>query len=221
VTEASAAKPPGESAKTQNPGDYVTPPFLVAAVGASAGGLEAFSHLLRVMPRDAPLALVVVQHMSRTQPSLLPEILSRRTALRVLLATDEVKVESGCAYVIPPGTHMTVIDGHLRVRPRPEGRASVQVDALFRSVAEYYGEKSVGVILSGALSDGAEGFVAIKAAGGITIAQRPDEAQMESMPRAAIATGDVDMILPVEKIGEELLRLATLPRFRDSHPSSG
>lgn len=195
--------------------DYVTPPFLVAAVGASAGGLEAFSKLLANIPAGSKLALVLVQHMSRTQPSLLPEILARRTALRVELAHDGQTVEFGHVYVIPPDTHMTVIDGHLRVRPRPEGHWSVQVDALFRSVAEFYREKSVGVVMSGALSDGAEGFRAIRAAGGVTIAQQPEEAQTESMPRAAIATGDVDMILPADAIGEELLRLAELPRFKE------
>lgn len=194
--------------------DYVTPPFLVAAVGASAGGLEAFSSLLREIPREAPLAVVLVQHMGRTHPSLLPEILARRTTMHVAQATDGAQVEAGHVYVIPPDKHMTVIDGHLRICPRPEGPWSLQVNALFRSVAEYYRDKAVGVILSGALSDGAAGFVAIRAVGGITIAQLPEEAQTESMPRAAIATGDVDLVLPVQKISEELLRLAALPRFK-------
>lgn len=194
--------------------DYLTPPFLVAAVGASAGGLEAFSSLLFGLHGEAPLAVVLVQHMSRTQPSLLPEILARRTTMHVAQATDGVQVEAGHVYVIPPDKHMTVIDGHLRICPRPAGPWSRQVDALFRSVAQYYRDKAVGVILSGALSDGAAGFVAIRAAGGITIAQLPEEAQTESMPRAAIATGDVDLVLSVQKIGEELLRLAALPRFK-------
>ncbi len=202
-------------ATTGNPADYVTPPFLVAAVGASAGGLEAFSKLLSVMPVRAPLAIVLVQHMSRTHPSMLPEILAARTTLDVVLATDEVRVQYGHVYVIPPDKHMTVIDGHLRIRPRPEGGVSVQVNALFQSVAEFYRAKAVGVVLSGALSDGAEGLRAIKAAGGTTIAQRPDDAQTEGMPRAAIATGDVDLILPVEAIGEQLLRLAELPRYKE------
>jgi two-component system, chemotaxis family, CheB/CheR fusion protein len=209
--EPSARPQDGSSKHSQ---DYVTPPFLVAAVGASAGGLEAFSSLLRAIPRDAPLAVVVVQHMLRTHPSFLPEILAERTAMHVSQATDGARVEAGHVYVIPPGKHMTVIDGHLRLCPRPEGPWSLQVDALFRSVAQYYRDKAVGVILSGGLSDGAAGFVAIKAAGGITIAQLPEEAQTESMPRAAIATGDVDMVLPVQEIGQELLRLAALPRFK-------
>ncbi len=193
--------------------DYVTPPFLVAAVGASAGGLEAFSALLNGIPGDAPLAIVLVQHMARSQPSLLAEILARRTTMHVAEASDGARIEAGHVYVIPPDKHMTVIDGHLRIGPRPAGPWSLQVDALFRSVAEYYREKGVGVILSGALSDGAAGFVEIRAVGGITIAQLPEEAQTEGMPRAAIATGDVDMVLPVREISEELLRLAASPRF--------
>jgi two-component system, chemotaxis family, CheB/CheR fusion protein len=212
--KAKAGSANDDAPKSGAPQDYVTPPFLVAAVGASAGGLDAFHKLLGHIPRDAKLAIVLVQHMSRTQPSMLPDILARRTALRVVLAADGHKVELGHVYVIPPDKHMTVIDGHLRVRPRPEGYWSVQVNALFCSLAEYYREKSVGVVLSGALNDGADGFRAIRAAGGTTIAQLPEEAQTESMPRAAIATGDVDMILPAEEIGEELMRLAELPRFK-------
>jgi two-component system CheB/CheR fusion protein len=203
--------PPSSAADAQS---YVTPPFLVAAVGASAGGLEAFSTLLREMPREAPLAMVLVQHMSRTQPSLLPEILAGRTALTVLQATDGVRVEAGHVYVIPPDKHMTVIDGHLRLCPRPKGPWSLQVNALFSSVAQYYREKAIGVVLSGALSDGAAGLVEIGAAGGITIVQLPEEAQADGMPRAAIATGEVDLVLPVAEIGQELLRLAAQPRFK-------
>jgi two-component system, chemotaxis family, CheB/CheR fusion protein len=215
------AEPP-DPMPAGDPQDYVTPPFLVVAVGASAGGLEAFSSLLGTMPSDAPLAVVLVQHMSRTHASQLPEILATRTLLSVVTASDGVRVESGHVYVIPPNTHMTVIDGHLRVRPRPKGYFSVQIDALFQSLAEFYGAKAVGVVLSGALHDGAEGFRAIQAAGGVTFAQVPEEAQTESMPRAAIATGDVDMVLPAKEIGEQLLRLAALPRFRDDHaPTRG
>jgi len=209
----------GPAEPSPHPQDYVSPPFLVAAVGASAGGLEAFSALLGSMPGTSPLAVVLVQHLSRTHDSQLPEILATRTALQVLTAADGMRIESGHVYVISPDTHMTVIDGHLRVRPRPKGYFSVQVDALFRSVAEFYGDKAVGVVLSGALYDGAEGFRAIRAAGGVTFAQLPEEAQTESMPRAAIATGDVDMVLPANEIGEQLLLLAAQPRFKRAHPS--
>ncbi len=203
----------GGNVSDAKPNAYDTPPFLVAAVGASAGGLDAFTRLLEAMPARAPLALVLVQHLARDQHSLLSEILGKRTALSVVEARDEMRILVGHAYVIPAGKHMTVIDGHLRIRPRPEGSSGVQVDLLFRSLAEFYREKAVGVVLSGGANDGAAGLREIQAVGGITIAQRPDDAQIDSMPRAAIASGAADIVLPVNEIGAELLRLATLPIF--------
>ena len=147
---ASSSQPtPDDAPNSNNPQDYVTPPFLVAAVGASTGGLEAFSKLLGAMPSNAPLALVLVQRMSRTQPSLLPEILATRTALRVVQAADATKIESGCAYVISPDTHMTVIDGHLRVRPRPAGNRSVQADALHAPSSHRHGRGRQGAVCPG------------------------------------------------------------------------
>src|SRR5882724_3666467 len=132
---------------------FSTPPFLVGAVGASAGGLEAFSRLVGEIPADAPLALVLVQHLARDQHSLLSEILARRTALTVVEARDQLPIEVGHVYIIPADAHMTVIDGHLRLRPRPPGAGGVQVDLLFRSLAEYYREKAVGVVLSGGATE--------------------------------------------------------------------
>ena len=193
--------------------DYVTPPFLVAGVGASTGGLEAVSRLIVDLPRSARLSLVLAQHMSPRYPSLLPDILARRTALQVRFAVDEQKVEVSHLYVIPPDKHMTVIDGHLRLTPRPEGAWAHLVDALFCSIAEYYRHKGVGIILSGALSDGSLGCHAIRGVGGITFAQSPAQAQIGSMPRAAIAAG-VRQVLPAEEIGAELMRLAESPRFK-------
>ncbi len=192
---------------------HATPPFLVAAVGASAGGLDAFTRLVRDMPANAPLALVLVQHLARDQQSLLPEILARRTAMTVVEARDEMPLESGHVYIIPAAAHMTVTDGHLLIRPRPAGASGVQVDLLFRSLAECYGDKAVGVVLSGGAADGAAGLAEIKAVGGITLAQRPDDAQMDAMPRAAIAAGAADIVLPVAEIGAELIRLSALPTF--------
>jgi two-component system CheB/CheR fusion protein len=192
---------------------HATPPFLVAAVGASAGGLDAFTRLVRDMPANAPLALVLVQHLARDQQSLLPEILGRRTAMTVVEARDEMPIEVGHVYIIPAAAHMTVTDGHLLIRPRPPGASGIQVDLLFRSLAECYGEKAVGVVLSGGAADGAAGLGEIKAVGGITLAQRPDDAQIDAMPRAAIAAGAADIVLPVGEIGTELLRLSALPVF--------
>lgn len=225
MPESSLTEPGAQSADAQsNPrpeacgeeaNKYQTPPFLVAAVGASAGGLEAFSALVHNLPAQAPLALMLVQHLARDQHSLLPEILSKRTALTVVEARDHQRVERGHVYIISPGTQMTVIDGHLRIRPRPEGPGGSQVDTLFHSLAQFYREKAVGIVLSGGAQDGTAGLREIKAAGGITMAQSPDEAQIDSMPKAAIAAGVVDLVLPMDAIAAELLRLAALPMFRE------
>lgn len=201
------------SVRHGRPQDYVTPPFLVAAVGASAGGLKAVSLLIEHVPENAPMSFVLAQHMSRKHPSWLPDILARRTALRVTFGQDAQRIEIGHVYVIPPGKHMTVIDRHLRLAPRPEGFWARQVDALFCSLAEYYRERAIGVVLSGALSDGSLGCHAIRAVGGLTFVQSPAEAQVDSMPLAAIAAGG-GQILSAEAISRELLRLAESPRFR-------
>ena len=190
------------------------PPFLVAAIGASAGGLEAFSSLLRAIPAEAPLALILVQHLARDQRSILPELLGHVTKLDVLTARDHHKLEPGYVYVIPPDARMTVSDGHLRVRPTgPQRDTEGTVDVLFRSIADEYKERAIGVVLSGSASDGAAGVRAIKAVGGITMAQQPEEASVDSMPRTAIATGMIDAVLPVQEIADQLVRLARHPFF--------
>jgi len=185
------------------------PPFLVAAVGASAGGLEAFSSLLRAVPADTPLAFVLVQHLARDQRSILPELLGNVTAMTVVAARDELAIEPRHVYVIPPDARMTVSDGHLRVRPAAAQReAEGMVDVLFRSVASEYQERAVGVVLSGSAHDGSAGLREIKTVGGLTLVQQPEQAAVDGMPRAAIATGAVDAVLSVEEIGEHLTRLA-------------
>jgi two-component system CheB/CheR fusion protein len=207
VKKAAAHPAPRES-----PGPDTAPRFPVVGVGASAGGLEALSALLRGLPAKAELAVVVVQHLARGHKSLLPELLQRSSALEVVEATQGMAIEPGHVYVIPPDTRMTVIDGKLALEPRsPLPGPDVAVDRLFRSMAEQYQEKAIGVVLSGGANDGEAGIREIKAAGGITFAQDPEEARTSSMPQAAIATGAVDVILPVARIAEELVRLAGHP----------
>jgi two-component system CheB/CheR fusion protein len=182
---------------------------LVAGVGASAGGLEAFSLILRPMPADAPLALILVQHLARDHQSLLAELLAAKTALVVTEAADGQLIQPGHVYVIPPDTHMTVIDGHLRLEARPRGPAGRgAIDLFLSSLAEQYRERAIGVILSGSGHDGSLGVSEIHAAGGLTFVQAPTEAQIDGMPRAAIATGKSGLVLPASEIATELLRLA-------------
>jgi two-component system CheB/CheR fusion protein len=187
-------------------------PFLVVGVGASAGGLEAFSALLREIPGDTAIAVVLVQHLARGHESLLPDLLKQSTALAVTQARNGVRIEPRHVYVIPPDARMTVTDGHLAVSPRaPDGHPYAPIDQFLGSLAQQYREKAIGVVLTGGGHDGALGLREIKAAGGITLAQEPDEATVDSMPRAAIDTGMVDLVLPAGRIAEELVRLAEHP----------
>ena len=168
--------------------------------------------MLRPIPAQAPLALVLVQHLSRDHRSLLPELLAAKTELFVVEAQDAQLIEAGHVYVIRPDTEVTVLDGHLRVRPRPAGGDGA-IDSLFSSMAEQYRDGAVGVILSGSGHDGSTGVCAINAAGGLTFAQAPEEAQIDGMPQSAIATGAVGLVLPAQEIASELLRLARQKRF--------
>jgi len=199
------------------------PHFLVAAVGASAGGWPAYSTLLRSIPRNAPLALLLVQHLSPDHKSVLPDLLAGVTTMPVEAARDQLKVQPGHVYVIPPDTVLTVVDGKLAVTPRQDKRLSNglgPVDALFRSVAAVYGQHAVGVVLSGSGNDGAAGATHIKEVGGIVLAQLAEESEFGGMPRAAIATGAVDAVLSVAEIGEQLTRLAAHPFFRREQTES-
>jgi two-component system CheB/CheR fusion protein len=185
-------------------------------VGASAGGLEAFSRVLEPLGADAPLALILVQHLPRDQRSLLPSLLAKSTRMVVVEGVDRLKLQPGHVYVILPNTRMSVSDGCLRVEPRSSDRAfDAPIDHLFGSLAEQYREKAIGVVLSGSGADGADGLRAIKGVGGITIAQDPHEAQTDGMPGAAIATGAVELTLAAAEIGRELERLSRHPYFRE------
>ncbi|HXU81097.1 MAG TPA: chemotaxis protein CheB, partial [Polyangia bacterium] len=191
--------------------------FLVVGVGASAGGLEAFSTLLRGIPQDTPIALVFVQHLAADHRSLLPELLGAVSAFPVEQARDGVAIRPGHVYVIPPDARMTVNDGHLALAARAGGYASA-IDHFLVSLADQYRERSVGVVLTGGGHDGATGIREIKAAGGITMVQSPAEAAMDSMPRAAIATGAVDLVMPLGRIAEQLAELSRHPFLK--HPAA-
>jgi two-component system, NarL family, response regulator NreC len=172
-------------------------------IAASAGGLPAMRQVLASLPADFRGAVAIVQHRAEHDPDLLPELLGQSTALRVRKAKHGDVIESGCVYVCPPGMHMTarpciqLVQGpHIKfVRP--------SADLMFESAAHAYGERAIGVVLSGTGSDGAAGARAILGAGGRVIAQDPASCEFDGMPRAALIAGSVDC-LPVGKIGEEL-----------------
>lgn len=194
----------------------------IVGIGASAGGLDAFLRLLRHIPADTGSAYVLVQHLDPVHESVLPELLGRDAAIPVIQARDGIRIEANHAYVIPPNTTMTVTDGHLRLVTREGGRSvHLPVDAFFESLAEVHGSAAVGVILSGAGSDGARGIEAIKEAGGITMAQDEASAAYPSMPQSAAATGHIDFVLTPEGIAEQLVSLGRdLASYSEEEPGA-
>jgi two-component system CheB/CheR fusion protein len=198
--------------KSENQQDNQNELLPVVGIGASAGGLEAFTELLNYLPTDTGMAFVMIQHMPPKSESALSLILSRATQMPVHEVQDGMAVAPNQVYVIPPNTSMTIDQGVLKLKPRPRNNALfMSVDTFLLSLAEERGNKSIGVILSGADSDGAKGLEAIKAAGGITFAQCQESPQVDSMPNTAIATGQVDFILAPNKIAEKLAEISHHP----------
>ncbi|MFH7024479.1 MAG: chemotaxis protein CheB [Heteroscytonema crispum UTEX LB 1556] len=186
--------------------------FPIVGIGASAGGLEAFTQLLNHLPTDTGMAFVLVQHLAPNHKSLLKEILSRATQMAVSQVVDSTPVEPNHVYVIPPNKEMVISQGVLKLMPRQKVRGlAMTVDKFFLSLAEDRGSKAIAVVLSGGDSDGALGAKAIKAAGGITFAQCQDTAQVNSMPNTAIATGHIDFILTPQAIAQELAKISNHP----------
>ncbi len=209
---ASEAIDPDQSAKTDAP-------FPVVGIVASAGGLEAFTELIGHLPTDTGMAFVLIQHLSPDHKSLLSEILGRATAMPVRQVEDRMMVEPNEVYVIPPNTQMTLIDGMLHLAPRQKSQGKYQPgDKFFESLAVERGNKAIAVVLSGADGDGSLGLKAIKVAGGVTFAQCEATAKFDSMPNTAVATGNVDFVLPPQAIAEELTNLSRSPFLFNSQP---
>lgn len=185
--------------------------FPIVGVGASAGGLDAFSRLLQALPDDTGMAFVLVQHLSPTHTSSLAAILSKKTKMPVSEARDSELAQPNHVYVIPPGMDMVISSGLLNLTPRnAEQKQHLPIDQFLCSLAEDKGVQAIGVILSGAATDGTLGLEAIKANGGITFAQ-DDTAETSSMPHSAIGSGCVDFVLPPDKIAEEIVRISLHP----------
>jgi len=191
----------------------------IVAVGASAGGLEAFSQLLERLPPDSDLAIVFIQHLSPQHTSALPELLQAKTSLQVMTAASGMRIDPGHVYVIPPNVHMEVLDGELHLLPRPTNRAQfTPIDFFMQSLARWAEDRVIGVILSGTGSDGAAGVREIKAHGGITIAQKPETARHDGMPRASIATGMLDLVLSPLEIADHLSHVRLHPYLDRTTP---
>ena len=181
--------------------------FPVVGIGASAGGLDAFKKLLKAIPEDSGMAYVLVQHLDPNHESLLPEILQKVTSIPVLEISDDIKVEADHIYVIPSNKMMVANDGVLQLTIRPEkskSKINLPIDLFFTSLAEVHQSHAIGVVLSGAASDGTAGLRAIKDHGGITFAQDEASAAFDGMPNSAVKAGVVDFILPPEQIPQKI-----------------
>jgi two-component system CheB/CheR fusion protein len=186
--------------------------FPIAGIGASAGGLEAFTRLLTHLPVDSGIAFVLVQHLAPNHESLSAEILSRVTKMPVTEVKDGEFAEPNHIYIIPPNFSMGILNGVLKLMPRIEDRGQhMVIDYFLKSLAEDLKNFAIGVVLSGTGSDGTEGLLAIKTEGGITLAQDPASAKFDGMPQSAIASGSVDLKLSPENIAKELARIAKHP----------
>ncbi len=186
--------------------------FPVVGVGASAGGLEAFSQLLGHLPPKTGMAFVLVQHLDPTHESMLTEILAKATTKPVVGVKDGMRVEPDRVYVIPPNTIMAMSGGVLRLTSRTATRGPyMPIDSFFRSLALDRKNQAIGVILSGSASDGTLGLKAIKEEGGITFAQDEHSAKFAGMPRTAIAAGIVDFVLSPNGIADKLATIGRHP----------
>jgi chemotaxis response regulator CheB len=188
-----------ESARAQIP---------VVCVGGSAGGLDSYIRLLRHLPPDMGIAVVIVNHL-RTVATQLPEILPSYTRMPVELITDRLLIEPNRVFVIPEQRDLHVLDGEFRLKPisKPRGWPDV-ITVFLRSLTAHWHGKLIAVIVSG-YDDGAAALCGIKEVGGITIAQKPDTAGQPDMPGSAIASGCIDFILSPEDIGRKIAAIAS------------
>ena len=185
--------------------------MLIVGIGASAGGLEAFTQLLARLPLDTGMAFVLVQHLDPDHESALTQILSRATPMPVGEVTHNQPLQANHVYIIPRDTNLSIVGGLLKLAPRERTRMPHRpIDTFFESLAQDQRDRAIGIVLSGTASDGTLGLEAIKAEGGFTFAQ-DDSAKYDSMPRSAVAAGCVDLVLAPADIAKELTRIAQHP----------
>lgn len=191
---------------TQSP---TFPAFDLVALTASADGLNALTQVLAALPSDFPAPIVVVQHLSPRHPSLLAEILNRRTSLEVKQAEEGGLLSPGQVFIAPPDYHLLVnADGSLSLSQTEKVHfVRPAAEVLFESVAEHYKQRAIAVVLTGGDGDGSTGVQAIKKMGGKVIAQDQATSKVWGMPASAIATGCVDWVLPLDKIGQAITQL--------------
>jgi two-component system, chemotaxis family, protein-glutamate methylesterase/glutaminase len=184
----------------------------IVVIGGSAGGVEALMQICAGLPADLPAALFVVQHISPTSKSVLPELLSKVGPLPARHPVDGEAIRPGQIVVAPPDFHLLLQPGHVALRRGPqENRTRPAIDPLFRSAAVAYGPRVIGVVLTGLLDDGAAGLTAIKRCGGVCVVQDPDDAQWPDMPRRALERDHIDHVAKLAEMSALLNRLCREP----------
>lgn len=193
----------------------------IVVVGASSGGVEALSRVVRRLPASLDAAVFLVLHMSPSRSSALPAILAREAILPTTQAADGEPIRRGHIYVAAPDRHLIVRPGHMSLTAGPtENRVRPSIDALFRSAAVAYPGRVIGVVLTGNLDDGAAGLAAIKRCGGVAVVQDPTEAAAPSMPQAAIDATEVDHIAYLDEMGPLIARLVAEPAREGAEAAS-
>ena len=179
----------------------------IVGIGASAGGLDAFKNFFKAMPPDTGMAFVLIQHLDPTHESMMVDLLSRHTDMKVVQVEDRMPVKPNQVFMIPPNRDLTIHEGELFIAaPLQKRGLRLPIDLFFRSLAEDQREQAICIILSGTGSDGTLGLKAIKSYGGMVMAQDLKTAQYDGMPASAVATGAVDYVLPVEKMSAVLIK---------------
>jgi two-component system CheB/CheR fusion protein len=196
--------------KLETPAANSAESFPIVGIGASAGGLEAFTDFLKKLPADTSMAFVFIQHLAAGQESLLTDILARSTPMTVHKVKNDMPVYPNTVYVIPPDVSMTILDHTLKLQPQIS-KLNRPVDQFFISLAKVAKNRAIGVVLSGTGTDGTEGLKSIYAEGGITFAQDEESAKYPGMPHSAVAAGVVHFSLPPHKIAEKLARIGKHP----------
>jgi len=218
--ETSISEPPASDADSN---EFTKENFPVVGIGASAGGLAAFEAFFSAMSDSLGLgmAFVVVQHLDPKHKSILTTLIGRYTNMPVYEVTDRIAVKPNCVYVIPPNRDMVLEFGMLQLlEPAEPHGHRMPIDFFFRSLAEEKKERAIGIVLSGTGSDGTLGIRAIKAEGGMVMAQTPESSEYDSMPRSVIDTGLADYILPPEEMPAQLTAYVTQAFGRITHPAS-
>jgi two-component system CheB/CheR fusion protein len=184
--------------------------LIIVGIGASAGGLEALQELLKYLPKNDKIAYIVAQHLSPSHKSILAESLDKNSTLKVTEATDGMNIEANNIYITPPNKHILISDSDTIILQEPENELVApkpSIDLFFTSLAKNKRHEAIGIILSGTGTDGTKGCARIKLEGGITIAEDPYDAKFDGMPKSAIHAGQIDVILPINKIGEEIAQV--------------